>query len=133
MACRVGDCWRSALESLGVQPEVHRGGVLRADQGAAACFAGLGPGELTIGGAKLVGLSQWRVRQGVLISSVVPRRAQGELASYLVAPALAPALLDATCLDDLPVAVATMPLADAFTDAVRHAFGELDVSADRFA
>jgi lipoate-protein ligase A len=132
LACRVGDCWRAAFEALGVRAEVHRGGVERADQGAIACFAGLGPGELTVGGAKLVGLSQWRVREGVLISSVVPRDAQRELAGYLVSPWGAPSLLDSACLEDPSVGVAPTALADGFVDAVRHEFGELVVRADPF-
>lgn len=31
-----------------------------------ACFAGLGPGEVSVGGRKVVGLSQRRTRQGAV-------------------------------------------------------------------
>ena len=34
---------------------------------AAVCFAGLGPGEVTVGGAKVVGISQRRTRAGVAV------------------------------------------------------------------
>jgi hypothetical protein len=37
--------------------------------GDLVCFAGRGPGEVFHGDAKVVGLSQWRAREGALFSS----------------------------------------------------------------
>ena len=37
--------------------------------GDVVCFAGRGPGEVFVGRRKVVGLSQWRARQGALFSS----------------------------------------------------------------
>jgi hypothetical protein len=37
--------------------------------GELVCFAGRGPGEVFVGDRKLVGLSQWRSREGALFSS----------------------------------------------------------------
>jgi lipoate---protein ligase len=38
------------------------------------CFAGLGPGEVHRGGRKVVGLAQWRGREGALFSAAAYRR-----------------------------------------------------------
>lgn len=79
----VGECCRAALAHLGQVAEVHAGALARAKEGSVACFAGLGPGELLVDGRKLVGLSQWRVREGALISLVIAQRAPSELARYV--------------------------------------------------
>ncbi len=66
----VGAWWADALARCGLSGlEVHRG---RSEPGAAGevvCFAGRGPGEVFAGQRKVVGLSQWRARQGALFSS----------------------------------------------------------------
>lgn len=59
----LGDAWRQALASVGVETRVHRGPLVRTEWSDLVCFAGLGPGEVTVpGGAKVVGLSQRRTR-----------------------------------------------------------------------
>jgi len=60
----VGEVWAAALEELGVAAEVHRGALVRSPWSAAVCFAGLGPGEVTVAGRKVVGISQRRTRAG---------------------------------------------------------------------
>ena len=60
----VGEAWAAALEELGVAAEVHRGALVRSPWSAAVCFAGLGPGEVTVAGRKVVGISQRRTRAG---------------------------------------------------------------------
>lgn len=61
----VGELWAQTLADLGVtEIEVHRGGIVNAEQGRSVCFAGLGPGEVLVGGRKVVGLSQRRTRDG---------------------------------------------------------------------
>ena len=58
----VGEAWGAALAELGVAAQVHRGGLARAAWSFAVCFAGLGPGEVTVDGRKVVGISQRRTR-----------------------------------------------------------------------
>jgi lipoate-protein ligase A len=70
----LGDAWARALAAVGVEPgEVHRGGLARAPGRDLVCFAGLGPGEVTVGGAKAVGISQRRTRDGARFQCAVPR------------------------------------------------------------
>jgi lipoate-protein ligase A len=59
----LGDAWAAALAAGGVAgPTVHRGPLVRAPWSDVVCFAGLGPGEVTIDGRKVVGISQRRTR-----------------------------------------------------------------------
>jgi hypothetical protein len=48
---------------------VNRGRSLPGAFGDLVCFAGRGPGEVFQSGRKLVGLTQWRSREGALFSS----------------------------------------------------------------
>jgi lipoate-protein ligase A len=69
----LGDAWAGALASVGVRdPEVHRGGLVRSPESALVCFAGRGPGEVTVDGAKAVGISQRRRRAGARFQCAVP-------------------------------------------------------------
>jgi lipoate---protein ligase len=66
----VGSWWMDALAGAGQHGfDVHRGRSVPGDLGDLVCFAGRGPGEVFHGGAKVVGLSQWRAREGALFSS----------------------------------------------------------------
>lgn len=64
----VGQGWADALSDLGVGEQsdhrlsVHRGGLVTTSWSRQVCFAGLGPGEVTLGDRKLVGISQRRTR-----------------------------------------------------------------------
>ena len=58
----LGRAWAAALDELGVTGEVHTGGLVRAPWSDVVCFAGLGPGEVTVEGRKVVGISQRRTR-----------------------------------------------------------------------
>lgn len=61
----LGEVWVAALAGAGVPGgSVHRGGMVRAALGRRLCFGGLGPGEVTVGGRKVVGISQRRTRAG---------------------------------------------------------------------
>jgi lipoate-protein ligase A len=65
----VGEWWRTALGAVGVgigQVVVHRGVAIPGPYGATICFSGRGPGEVFHGAAKVMGLSQWRCREGAL-------------------------------------------------------------------
>jgi lipoate-protein ligase A len=63
----LGEAWAEAITSLdpagAAAPIVHREGLRRSPLSAVVCFAGLGPGEVTVGGRKVVGLSQRRTRE----------------------------------------------------------------------
>jgi len=71
----VGEWWSSALRALGVDDaSVHRGGMMAGPLSDVVCFAGIGPGEVTVAGRKLVGVAQWRCRQGGLFHCAAYRR-----------------------------------------------------------
>jgi lipoate-protein ligase A len=68
----VGAWWQRALAQSGMRDpsvHVHRGRSVPGELGELVCFAGRGPGEVFVGDRKLVGLSQWRSREGALFSS----------------------------------------------------------------
>lgn len=66
----VGRWWLEALNRFGLGGlEVHSGRAVAGELGTLVCFAGRGPGEVFQGGRKVVGLSQWRAREGALFSS----------------------------------------------------------------
>jgi lipoate-protein ligase A len=71
----VGAWWMAALAGSGQHGfDVHRGRSVPGAFGDLVCFAGRGPGEVFHGLAKVVGLSQWRAREGALFSSCAYRR-----------------------------------------------------------
>lgn len=68
----IGDAWRDALEPfVGRAAVVHRGGMVDTPWSDLVCFAGVGPGEVLLGGAKLVGVSQRRSRDGLRAQGLV--------------------------------------------------------------
>ncbi len=80
--------WRcAALRDTGVDGlTVHAGKSEPGALGDLVCFAGHGPGEVFAGARKLVGVSQWRAREGALFSSCLYARWDPEpLAALLVA------------------------------------------------
>jgi hypothetical protein len=70
----LGRAWVAALGDLGVTVDVHTGGVLETAWSRKVCFGGLGPGEVTLDGRKLVGISQRRTRAGARFQCLVHRR-----------------------------------------------------------
>lgn len=108
---RVGEAWAAALADLGVEEvAVHRGPATARRRGspreqllAAVCYATLGRGEVTVGGRKLVGLSQRRRAVGALVQCGLLRRWQpAALLEALGADADDPEVLAAAVgLDDL--------------------------------
>ena len=71
----LGDAWAHALTAVGVSGTVvHKGPMMTNGWSALVCFAGLGPGEVTIDGKKVVGISQRRNRAGALLQCGVVRR-----------------------------------------------------------
>ena len=87
----VGRWWAGALRGAGLAPAdglaVHEGPPVRAEWSSLVCFAGLGPGEVRAGGAKVVGVAQWRGREGALFHTAAYRRWDpGALVDLLDAP-----------------------------------------------
>jgi lipoate---protein ligase len=69
---RVGEWWAAALGDMGAsRVQVHRGALVPGDGSEWCCFAGVGPGEVLSGRRKLVGLGQWRCREGALFQCAV--------------------------------------------------------------
>ena len=62
----LGAVWAEVLIGAGVLASWHDGAMQRTEWSPWVCFAGLGPGEVTVGGRKVVGLSQRRTREGAL-------------------------------------------------------------------
>lgn len=64
----LGRAWAAAVARsvLGARPEVHEGPLERTRWSGLVCFAGAGPGEVRLGGAKVVGMAQRRTKGGAL-------------------------------------------------------------------
>ena len=61
----LGEAWQRALRTVGVDgTTVHRGPMIRTPWSGHLCFAGVGGGEVLLGGRKVVGISQRRTRAG---------------------------------------------------------------------
>ena len=73
----LGDALARWLDDLGLRPgvglEVHRGSLVTSPWSSAVCFAGVGPGEVLVGGRKLVGISQRRTRDAARFMCWMPR------------------------------------------------------------
>jgi len=92
---QVGGWWADALRA-------HTRGDVRVHQESlegpvafrVVCFAGRGPGEVFVDERKTVGLTQWRVREGVFVSTVLHAGPTTDVLDYLreVPPGLAQAL-----------------------------------------
>jgi lipoate-protein ligase A len=67
----LGQAWADALAAVGVAAEVHTGAPIRTEWSPLVCFSGLGTGEVTIGGRKVVGFSQRRTRAGARFQCLV--------------------------------------------------------------
>jgi lipoate---protein ligase len=66
-AAWVGAWWSDALGPAGADDRVvHQGPSVPGPHGSLVCFSGRGPGELFASGRKLMGISQWRSREGSL-------------------------------------------------------------------
>jgi len=67
----LGDAWAAAIGDGAV---VHRGPMVRTEWSDVVCFAGLGPGEVTVDGRKVVGISQRRTRHAARFQCVAYER-----------------------------------------------------------
>jgi lipoate-protein ligase A len=83
----LGECWRSALETLGLtNTHVHQGLMVRTPWSDRVCFAGTGGGEVMRGSAKVVGISQRRTRLGARFQCAVYHAWRPEAHSGLFSP-----------------------------------------------
>jgi lipoate-protein ligase A len=63
----LGEAWSESLAALGVNgAEVHRRPPITTAWSSKVCFAGVGAGEVTIRGRKVVGMAQRRTRAGAM-------------------------------------------------------------------
>lgn len=68
----LGAAWARVLAGLGAADGVvHEGPMVTNRWSSLVCFAGLGPGEVTVGGRKVVGISQRRTRSGARFQCAV--------------------------------------------------------------
>lgn len=67
----LGDAWRAALLTTGIDGDVWHDGVETTPWGRTVCFGSLGPGEVAVGRRKVVGISQRRTREGARFQCLV--------------------------------------------------------------
>ncbi len=85
----VGDAWVATLVALGVDaPHAHRAAMVRTRWSDLICFAGLGRGEVTVAGRKVIGISQRRTRGGARFQCAVLH--EWDLAALLDVVTLSP-------------------------------------------
>jgi lipoate-protein ligase A len=82
----LGHTWQAALADLGVTgTTVHSGPwATGGPLGRLVCFAAVGPGEVTLGSRKMVGVSQRRTRRAARFQCAVYRRWAPELLTHLL-------------------------------------------------
>jgi lipoate-protein ligase A len=81
----LGAVWTEVLRAAGLPARWHDGPMEKPPWSAWVCFAGLGPGEVTVEGRKVVGLSQRRTREGVLFQCCATLRWEPERLLALLA------------------------------------------------
>ncbi|MCA1841877.1 MAG: hypothetical protein LC792_01550 [Actinobacteria bacterium] len=81
----LGAAWTEVLTGAGVPARWHDGPMRKPPWSASVCFAGLGPGEVTVERRKVVGLSQRRTREGVLFQCCATLRWEPERLLALLA------------------------------------------------
>ena len=89
----LGEAWAGALAAVtGGEPQAWQGPMLSTRWSPMICFAGLGPGEVTVNGRKVVGVSQRRTRRGVLFqtAALLRWRPAALLDLFALAPGLRP-------------------------------------------
>ncbi|HEY5439010.1 MAG TPA: hypothetical protein VIJ99_08910 [Acidimicrobiales bacterium] len=81
---RAGQWWRESLrDQIDGVLTVHEGRLEGEPAHRVVCFAGRGPGEVFVDGVKTVGVTQWRVREGVFVSTVLPVEPSIEALGFL--------------------------------------------------
>ena len=103
----LGETWRDAL-GVGL---VHTGEMIRTLWSSAICFAGVGPGEVLVDGAKVVGISQRRTRAGARFQCAVMRTWDPSELARIFAPGEWREV--AELLEQVAVGVADLPALEA--------------------
>ncbi|MFY9783773.1 MAG: hypothetical protein WAK12_09605 [Acidimicrobiales bacterium] len=81
---QTGNWWAVTLRvDTDAKVTVHQGSLEGDPAFRVVCFAGRGPGEVFIDDRKAVGLTQWRVREGVFLSSVLHVDPTSDVLVYL--------------------------------------------------
>lgn len=82
----LGSAWAYSLIDLGMtKVSIHRGRMIRTHWSEQICFAGLGPGEVSIDGGKTVGIAQRRTREGTMFEcSALLHFDPGKTASLMI-------------------------------------------------
>lgn len=79
-----GEWWRTVLsEFTAGRLSVHDGPVEGDRAYRLVCFAGRGPGEVSVDSKKAVGITQWRIREGMFLSSVLPAHSSKDVLDFL--------------------------------------------------
>ncbi len=124
----LGELWAQALVASGADHAtlaVHRGAIVHSPWSRSLCFAGLGPGEVTLSGRKLVGISQRRGRLGAWFHSTAPVGFDPDLLAGLVP---LDALARRALAGHLAGQVATLPVvAKDLEERLRRTLGGGDV------
>lgn len=84
----LGEVWVEALRAVGIEGSVHRGPMVTTPMSPIVCFAGLASGEVSVGNAKVVGISQRRTRAGARFQCSVPVTWDAHRHGQLLAPGL---------------------------------------------
>ncbi|MHB1087498.1 MAG: lipoyl protein ligase domain-containing protein [Acidimicrobiales bacterium] len=89
-----GEWWRRVLDPyVKGAARLHEGSLEGDPALRVVCFTGRGPGEVFVHGRKAVGLTQWRVREGIFVSTVIHASPSSTIVELLLeAP---PGLLEA--------------------------------------
>jgi lipoate-protein ligase A len=69
---QAGGWWRDVLaQRVTGDVTMHEGSLEGDPRHRVVCFAGRGPGEIFVDARKAVGLAQWRVREGIFVTTVL--------------------------------------------------------------
>ena len=84
----IGGIWRDALKLLDVECSLFEGKFSRSAVSDLICFAGKGPGELFVGGKKILGISQRRSKSGTRFQCalIINWKPEHMIAAYSSAP-----------------------------------------------
>ena len=106
--------YRAVAPVLQAVPKIH-GGPLQVDRELRdVCFCGAGPGELFVDGKKLLGVTQWNVREGCFLSTLIPAWPLHDISLALrdVPDGLAESLENVTTARDLQILAQAEELID---------------------
>jgi lipoate---protein ligase len=127
---QVGTWWADALrERTSDEVYVHNGALEGDPAFRVVCFAGRGPGEVFVNNRKAVGLTQWRVREGVFVSTVLHAGPTTDVLEYL--RDVPNGLQDV--LDHHTLASLLLSDRDAFVEQLTTSSGTFDVRPHLFA